>query len=223
MLAPPHSLHRSLLRLCSHCPAFPPRARLPPPLLPPSSPSGAARLLPPSPLCSPAPLLPPEPPECPDRPPPRPPPLLCPTLPTLASLRALAEHLSSRPLPLPLLPPTPAPALVATLSLPAPQAPSSHKISAPSAGTSTSAPPFALRTVRSMLASEASARSETRSRYHGNGVGGGGGTSLSSGMSSQDPGDAAVCCYVADRTNRRVRAGKLDQLQLGFISTWRPS
>ena len=31
--------------LCSHCSGFPPRARFPPPLLPPPSPSGAARFL----------------------------------------------------------------------------------------------------------------------------------------------------------------------------------
>ena len=77
MPAPPHSLHLLLCRLCSHCPDFPPRARFSrarfsAPLSPPSSPSGAARLLlpsPESPLCSFPALLPHEPPECPDRPP----------------------------------------------------------------------------------------------------------------------------------------------------------
>ena len=114
MLDPPHSLHWLLSRLCSHCPGFPPRARLPPALLPPSSPSVAARLLLlPSPLCCPSfAFLPPEPPECPDPPPPHPAPLL--------SHRSLAVPLSARPLPLPLctLPPPspPAPALVAAPS-----------------------------------------------------------------------------------------------------------
>ena len=47
MLAPPHSLHVLLCRRCLHL--VPPRARFIPPLLSPSSPSGAARLLLPSP------------------------------------------------------------------------------------------------------------------------------------------------------------------------------
>ena len=65
VLAPPHSLHRLFCRLCAHCPAFPPYARLPPPLLLPLSPSGAARFLLPFPRCSSAALLPPEPPKRP--------------------------------------------------------------------------------------------------------------------------------------------------------------
>ena len=51
MLPPPHSLHRLLCRLCSHCPGFPPLACFASSLLPPSSPSAAARFLLPSPLC----------------------------------------------------------------------------------------------------------------------------------------------------------------------------
>ena len=128
MPAPPHSLHRSLLRLCSHCPGFPPRARFPPPLLPPSSPSGAARLRLPSPLCSCPPPLPRDPPKFPERPSLLRFPLLSPPL---LPLPALAEQLSVRPLPLP-PPPTPtAPALVAAPSALASQPESAHAISFP--------------------------------------------------------------------------------------------
>ena len=94
MPPPPHSLHE----LCSHCPDFSPRARFTPPLPPPSSPLGAGRLPLPLPLCSSASLLLPEPPEHPEQRPPRlPPPLPCPRL---LPMRALAEPLSARPLPL---------------------------------------------------------------------------------------------------------------------------
>ena len=99
MLDPPHSLHVLLLRLCSHCPAVPPRARFPPPLPPPSSPSGAALLVLPTPLFSSSPLLSPEPPDCPNWPPLRPSPLLSPPLRALAPLAC--APMSAHPLPLP--------------------------------------------------------------------------------------------------------------------------
>ena len=89
MLVPPHTLHFLLCRLCSHCSGLPPRARFSPLLLPPSSPSGAARLLLPSPLCFSAALL--------LRPLPLPP---RPTVQAQHSTQLRRPQLPARPLPL---------------------------------------------------------------------------------------------------------------------------
>ena len=115
MPSPPHSLHRFLCRLCSHCPVFPPRARFPPPLLLPLSPSGAARLLLPFPFRPSAPLLPPEPQDCADKPLPCPPPLL--------HLLPLAGLLSARAIML--FPEPPPPSAPVSAGVAAPSAPAS--------------------------------------------------------------------------------------------------